>query len=718
MVVPYLNIMNQPAEKIEVQGPLKTMTAVKLNRSEISHKGEEIPSVLGQLLSVPELEDTLWRIPLELITANPDQPRTYFRPDKLQELEVSIRAKGVQVPVQLAPYLDQQSGGIRLFMIDGERRFRVCQSIPTVTIKGIIRCVLTLEELFEDSLIINEGRDPHNPIERARAYKRLIEYKEKRGEQSAVQQIAKKLAISDQTIYNHLRLLDLPEEIQALVIRDQVPTSELFHLANVKKKFGDQIDLLRVARILLDNLHKDTPARVTPKGITAKGVRDAAKQALLEGGNEALANEIESQRSIYQLLNGLNGTLKAAETIVRESARQDVVRILRSRRSPPEVLRDRIDATLQQLGEIRDVVNTAIMPDPLPEVPGKPKFADFVREKTAQKFGNSLTRYKLALAIARSSDQKEIVSTTELVEYLKSDINTVASNLRILEDELKELGIKIEPHTIREKDSRDIYDKKVAYRLVWVILRPSSPILPPASRVSLSTPRLPLPPSPPRKAVSAMRPQTLGLAAFMPKANAPSVTAKVILLEDTVLKGEVLKGEKTQVREHVPELYSAIKGQRVLVLDPGVSVYQDLRTVLNLGLNEVIVILLDEPQRVSKVHPKLLVNMVGKVEVDGCKILSFNEELAKLGKTLKERIQKYISASELPRMLVPANLDNDYYRVLRGEEVVIIPHTDAQYGALANELGVMKGEVVVALVNVKNSISKVRKMILQYKVGR
>jgi len=607
--------MDHFVEGRETVGPLKELTQATLNRCKITDKGEEIPNLPGggQLIRIPDLEETLWRVPRKLITPNPDQPRSYFRADKLRELEVSMRAKGQKVPVELAPYEEQSTGNIRLFLKDGERRFRVAQSVPYETVKGEISSVLTLEELFEDALIINEGRDPHNPMERAVAYKRLVEFKRARGIASPIQEVAERLAISDQTVYNHLKLLELPEEIQAMVVRDQVPTSELFHLANTKRKLGDKFSLARVARILLDNLHKEKPTQVNAKGITAKGVRDATRQALLEGGNEQLANELETQQSTYRLLNGLNGILKATEIFTRDSSRKDVIRILRSRKSPPEVLRDKIRLTMEKLELVMEVVEDAIKPDPLPEVPGKPRFTDFVREKTARKFSNSETRYRLALAVAKSSDQKDIVSASELAVFLKTDINTVAANLRILDGELRTLGIVLQQHTIREKDNRDHYDKKAAYRLAWKVEAEKKAVKPETSKKeiveeasSVVSSQPPTPVSPKAESVVHQTENNVpagkvkkhimrGPAPIIgPKvAPPPPSKVKIIPLEETLLKSEEVVGEKDQVRgENIPEVYSLLCGKKVLVLDRNHKNYKQLADQLHLGSKEVIIIIL------------------------------------------------------------------------------------------------------------------------------
>jgi len=72
--------MDHFVEGRETVGPLKELTQATLNRCKITDKGEEIPNLPGggQLIRIPDLEETLWRVPRKLITPNPDQPRSYF----------------------------------------------------------------------------------------------------------------------------------------------------------------------------------------------------------------------------------------------------------------------------------------------------------------------------------------------------------------------------------------------------------------------------------------------------------------------------------------------------------------------------------------------------------------------------------------------------------------------------------------------------------------
>lgn len=141
--------------------------------------------------------------PVEAITANPFQPREVFDEAAIDELAASIREKGL-----LQPLLVRRSGsGYQL--IAGERRFRAAQRA------GLTRVPITLRdaddrEALELALIENLQRENLNPIEEARAFKRLAD------EFSLTQEeIAQRVSKSRSAVTNSLRLLQLPREVIA-----------------------------------------------------------------------------------------------------------------------------------------------------------------------------------------------------------------------------------------------------------------------------------------------------------------------------------------------------------------------------------------------------------------------------------------------------------------------------------------------------------------------
>ena len=130
------------------------------------------------------------------------QPREVFDPDKLKELILSIKEKGVIQPVIVRPKGDGYE------LIAGERRLRAVKELGIAQVPAIIKDVKD-DEALEIALIENIQRDNLNPIEEAKAYHRLSE------EFSMTQeQISEKVGRDRTSVSNMLRLLRLPDKIK------------------------------------------------------------------------------------------------------------------------------------------------------------------------------------------------------------------------------------------------------------------------------------------------------------------------------------------------------------------------------------------------------------------------------------------------------------------------------------------------------------------------
>ena len=153
----------------------------------------------------------MMEIPIDDVFPNPNQPRKNFEESKIQELADSIKQKGLIEPIVVRPIK-----GNRYEIIAGERRWQACKLLGETTIKAIVR-EADDREAMELALIENLHRDDLNAIEEARGYKQLIdEYNLKQAE------VAERVSKSRTAITNSLRLLDLPDEIQELLLSDKI----------------------------------------------------------------------------------------------------------------------------------------------------------------------------------------------------------------------------------------------------------------------------------------------------------------------------------------------------------------------------------------------------------------------------------------------------------------------------------------------------------------
>lgn len=140
------------------------------------------------------------------IKPNRFQPRRPIREENLRELCDSIKEKGVIEPVIVRRH---PQGGYEL--IAGERRLRASQKLGLASIPAIVRQA-TDQEALEIALIENIQREDLNPLEEARGYQRLA-----REFSLSQEQLAQKVGKDRSTVANSLRLLTLPQEVQALI---------------------------------------------------------------------------------------------------------------------------------------------------------------------------------------------------------------------------------------------------------------------------------------------------------------------------------------------------------------------------------------------------------------------------------------------------------------------------------------------------------------------
>ena len=148
-------------------------------------------------------------IALSQISPNPDQPRTTFDEDALDELATSIKELGIIQPLSL-----RKMGPDSYQIIAGERRYRAALRAGLTSVPAYIRTVNDTE-LTEMALIENIQREDLNAIEIALTFKKLIDQYNLTQERLS-ERIGKKRA----TIANFLRLLKLPAEVQ-LGLRDK-----------------------------------------------------------------------------------------------------------------------------------------------------------------------------------------------------------------------------------------------------------------------------------------------------------------------------------------------------------------------------------------------------------------------------------------------------------------------------------------------------------------
>jgi ParB family chromosome partitioning protein len=151
-------------------------------------------------------EPTLATLAVAEIHANPKQPRRQFESEAVSGLAESIKAQGLIQPVVVRPRL---AGGYEL--IAGERRWRAAREAGLETVPAVVREADDRDTLLL-GLVENVAREDLSPVDEARAYALLLdEFALSLGE------VAERVGKAKPTVSNRVRLLELPDDVLALV---------------------------------------------------------------------------------------------------------------------------------------------------------------------------------------------------------------------------------------------------------------------------------------------------------------------------------------------------------------------------------------------------------------------------------------------------------------------------------------------------------------------
>jgi len=230
-------------------------------------------------------------IAVDQIRANPHQPRKQFDEAAILSLAASLKSTGLVQPIIVRPAALGTGDGYEL--IAGERRLRAARAAGLLTIPAIIRDVDPFKQA-QMALIENVQREDLNPIDRAQAYRSLIDHL---GLTQA--ELANRLGEDRSSIANYLRLLDLSEPVRAMVRDGQLSLGHAKILAGVT-----------------DTAHQQELAeRVVGQGLSVRNLErvltDAAPQSAKTQGPMPSAHIRDLENSLTSQL-GLRVQLRAS----------------------------------------------------------------------------------------------------------------------------------------------------------------------------------------------------------------------------------------------------------------------------------------------------------------------------------------------------------------------------------------------------------------------
>lgn len=225
---------------------------------------------LSALIGAESAKENLTELGIDQMEPNSEQPRTRFAEAALDELARSIVANGIIQPIVVRKH------GAKYQIIAGERRWRAAQRAGIRNLPVVIRDVPD-EKLLELALIENIQRQELNPVEEARAYRKLID-----NIGLTQEMVAERVGRERSLIATSLRLLKLPEDILKLIEEGKMSSGHgrailLSDDISVQRRVARQVVTMslsvREAEKLIKRQSKSVGSNTVSKAV--KGKRDA-----------------------------------------------------------------------------------------------------------------------------------------------------------------------------------------------------------------------------------------------------------------------------------------------------------------------------------------------------------------------------------------------------------------------------------------------------------
>jgi ParB family transcriptional regulator, chromosome partitioning protein len=237
-------------------------------------------------------------IAIDLIDANPLQPRRAFQQERLAELAQSIRSNGVIQPLVL------RRAGNRYQLVAGERRWRAAKMAGLSHVPAVVQEIPD-DRLLEVTLIENIQREDLNAIETAIAFQRMSE---ELG--LSPEEIGHRTGKDRTTIVNSIRLLQLPQDLQQLVAERRLSAGH--------------------ARCLLSlptpEMQREVAERAVARGWSVREI-ERTTQKMLEGRKAKTVDEVETDPNVKAAIQELERVLGTKVRIVEKANQKGRIEI-------------------------------------------------------------------------------------------------------------------------------------------------------------------------------------------------------------------------------------------------------------------------------------------------------------------------------------------------------------------------------------------------------
>lgn len=257
---------------------------------------------LGALIppGTPAPQSGVRDVEVARISPNPRQPRHKIDPNALRDLANSIKEHGLIQPLVVTPAPESTDLAPRYQLIAGERRWTAARLAGLERVPVIVRGA-TPQEMLELALVENIQRADLNPLEEAAAYRSLMD-----DFGLTQEQVAAKVGKDRTTVANALRLLRLPEAVQAALADESITEGHARAILTVSDP-GQQGALLRavIEKALSVRQTEEMARRLNERGSGKANVQapggereiPAATRALEDDFRKALGTKVQVSRS-------------------------------------------------------------------------------------------------------------------------------------------------------------------------------------------------------------------------------------------------------------------------------------------------------------------------------------------------------------------------------------------------------------------------------------
>ncbi|MDO6993782.1 ParB/RepB/Spo0J family partition protein [Brachyspira innocens] len=242
-------------------------------------------------------------VDISLIDVNPDQPRKIFNEEEIQGLAESIRENGLINPITLR----EKDGQYQI--ISGERRFRAFKFLNRDKVPALVLENIDDSKMLELTLVENIQRADLNPIEIARSYKKLIYDLNIKQEE-----LANRVGKSRSTISNSMRILDLSENIQNLILESKITEGH----ARAILSLTDENEREAFAKEIIENGYS---VRECEK-IVKDRKNDNNSQENTENNQKDNKKEIKKDPNIRQLENDLEKIFSTKVNVIDKNGKE------------------------------------------------------------------------------------------------------------------------------------------------------------------------------------------------------------------------------------------------------------------------------------------------------------------------------------------------------------------------------------------------------------